>query len=265
MVEGRNIFFKFLTPLIAVCTYLFLYVPVFVLVLYSFNDSTSLSVRWAGFSFRWYKLLLESPEILSALKVSIIVALFATFFSVLMGTGLVIATKWWTTSFFERTFYANIIFPDIILAVGLLSMFSFFQVPLGYMSLIIGHTVIGLGFVVPIVLARFIEIDPVLTEASADLGATPVETFWKVLLPLLMPSLFASALLVFTLSLDDFIIAFFCSGAKIQTLSIYVFSKVREGLDPSINALSACMLVISSLLVLGLALFKVVDQVISGE
>lgn len=122
-----------------------------------------------------------------------------------------------------------------------------------------------MGFVIPVVRARFIELDPILTEASLDLGATYMQTFRKVLLPLLMPSIVASSLLVFTLSLDDFMIAFFCSGPKIQTLSVYVYSMIKGGVDPTINAVSAIFLALSSLLILILSYLKVLDLVVSNE
>jgi spermidine/putrescine transport system permease protein len=224
-----------------------------------------MSVRWVGFSLRWYKQLFVTPEIVNALGVSLIVAACSTFLSVALGTALVFASKWWRPRFLFEIFYPNIILPEIILALGLLSTFVFLKIPLGYGSLIAGHTLLGLGFVIPIVRARFVELDPVLTEASADLGAMPLQTFRKIVMPLLMPSIIAASLLVFTLSLDDFFIAFFCSGAQIETLSIYVFSKVREGIDPSVNAIAALLLAISSISILILSYLKVLDQVISNE
>lgn len=244
--------------------YLFLYLPIVVLVLFSFNDA-EVAMGWVGFSLRWYKKLLASPEILHALRVSLIVATATTFLSITIGTAFVVATRWWKSSIIPHLFYTNILLPEIVLAIGILSIFTFFQIPLGYGSLIAGHTLLGLGFVIPIVKARFVELDPILTEASLDLGATYLQTFRKVIIPLLMPSLIASGLLVFTLSMDDFLISFFCSGPAVQTLSVYVYSMIRAGVDPIINAISACFLVISSLLVLLLCSLKVVDQVISYE
>ena len=155
--------------------------------------------------------------------------------------------------------------PEIVLAVGILSVFTYFKISLGYGSLIIGHTLLGMGFVIPIIRARFMELDPVLTEASMDLGATYFQTLRKVIVPLLLPSLIASGLIVFTLSLDDFLISFFCSGSSVQTLSTFVYSKVQSIVDPSINALSACLLLASSVLVFLLSAFNVVDQVIGNE
>jgi spermidine/putrescine transport system permease protein len=264
MVENRQYFGRFLHPLIVAFAYLFLYLPIVVLVLFSFNDAT-VSISWQGFSLRWYAKLLNSPEILSALEASLIVALSTTVLSLLIGTCFVVASRWGRSSFLSNIFYINILLPEIVLAISILSIFTFFQMPLGYGSLIAGHTLLGLGFVIPIVKARFVELDPVLTEASLDLGATYWQTFYRVVIPLLMPSLIASGLLVFTLSMDDFLISFFCSGPTVQTLAVYVYSMIRTGVDPMINAISTCFLVISSLLVLLLCSLKVVDQVLTHE
>ncbi len=264
MVDNKKFLFKIINPLIVCLAYLFLYLPILVLVVFSFNDA-SFSIEWVGFSLRWYKKIMYSPEVLAAMKTSLVVALVTTFLSVFIGTCFVVSSKWWRTSFLTNLFYSNILLPEIVLAIGILSIFTFFQIPLGYGSLIAGHTLLGLGFVIPIVRARFVELDPVLTEASLDLGATYFQTFRRVIIPLLMPSLLASGLLVFTLSMDDFLISLFCSGPTVQTLSVYVYSMIRTGVDPMINAISTCFLVISSLLVLLLCSFKVIDQVISYE
>jgi len=264
VVERKHLIFKIFHPLTVVCAYLFLYLPMFVMVIFSFNNSSS-SAKWVGFSLRWYKKLLTSTEMLDALYVSLIVAFCSTLLSVILGTFLVFASRWWKSSFLFNIFYPNIILPDIVLAICVLGVFAFFKIPVGYGSLIVGHTVIGLGFVVPIIRARFVELDPLLTEASLDLGASYFQTFRKIIIPLLMPSLIASSLLVFTISLDDFLIAFFCSGPTVQTLSIYIFSMIRSGIDPTINAISCCFLAVSSLLILILCSFKVLDRVISYE
>lgn len=264
MVENRNKLVRMLNPLFVYITYLFLYLPIFVIVMFSFNKSR-FAVGWTGFSLKWYIKLFSSPEVLDALFVSLVVACFSTLLSVLIGTGLVVASKWWRPWLAYVLFYPNIVLPDIALAIGILSVFAFFKVPLGYGSLIVGHTLIGLGFVVPIVRARFIELDPMLTEASLDLGATSVQTFRKILIPLLRPSLFAASLIVFTLSLDDFLIAFFCSSPKVQTLSIYVYSQMKETVDPSLNAISVLLLALSSIVALILSSMKVVDRVIHHE
>lgn len=264
MVETKNSIVRFLNPLFIFAFYAFLYLPIVILVLFSFNNS-SMATQWSGFTLQWYKKLCVTPEIMRAVWTSVVVAVSATFLSVGMGTALVFASRWWRPRFLFKIFYITIALPEIIMALGLLSFFTFFKIPLGYASLIVGHTLLGLGFVIPIVRARFVELDPILTEASADLGATPLQTFKKVIIPLLLPSILASSLLVFTLSLDDFFIAFFCSGTGVETLSLYVYLRVREGIDPSINALAACLLAMSSLCIVVLCFFKVLDQVIAHE
>lgn len=262
--ESKRVFSKLLQPIFVGTIYLFLYLPIIVMVLFSFNRSR-ISLRWEGFSLHWYQKLFQTPEILDALSVSLVVAFFATILSVVLGTLFVVASVWRKSEYTSWIFYGNILLPEIIMAIGILSIFTFFQIPLGYLSLITGHTIIGLGFVIPVVKARFVELDPILTEASLDLGATYGQTFRKVLLPLLMPSLVASSLLVFTLSLDDFMIAFFCSGPKVQTLSVYVYSMIKGGVDPTINAVSAIFLALSSLLILILSYLKIIDLVVSNE
>lgn len=264
MVEKRHFLSKIIHPIMVCFVYFFLYLPIVLLAVFSFNHA-QFPVEWTGFSLRWYQALWDNPEVLDAAKNSLIIGIISTVMSVTFGTAFVFASKWWKSQRWFNIFYANILLPDIVLAIGILSLFSFFSIPVGYVSLISGHTLIGLGFVVPILKARFSELDPVLTEASLDLGATHLQTFIKVILPLMKPALVASMLLAFTLSLDDFLIAFFCSGSTVQTLSVYVYSKARTGIDPSINALSALFLMVSSILVLLLCFLKVAEQVISHE
>lgn len=231
------------------CLYLFLYIPIIVLVLFSFNDN-EFTYQWSSFSLRWYRELFASTEIWDALKNSLIVATSSVFLSITMGVLLVFYSG---NSFFKKSFllfYGNLAVPEIVLAVGMLSFFAFFSIPLGLTTLIAGHTLIGLGYVVPIVHSRFIELDDRYTEASLDLGATQGQTLMKVVLPLLSPALFAAGLLVFIISLDDFVISFFCAGSSAQTLPIYIFSMIRAGASPVVSALSTVLLGMSSILVL---------------
>jgi spermidine/putrescine transport system permease protein len=264
MVQKEKVFTKFLTPLIIVCAYIFLYLPVLVLIIFSFNDSL-VSIKWSGFTLKWYDKFLHSPEIWESLKVSLIVSTSSTFLSLLLGTSVVIAGRWWKGPLLNNLFYVNIILPDIILAVGVLSIFAFFKIPLGYASLIIGHSLLGLGFAIPIIRSRFSELDPELTEASLDLGARYGQTFTRIILPLLKPALLSSGLLVFTISLDDFLISFFCSSSEVQTLSVYVYSMIKTWVDPTINAVSTFLLLTSSIMVLLLTYLKVIDQVFSDD
>lgn len=247
--------------------YAFLYLPILIMVIFSFNNSP-ISVEWSGFTFEWYKQMFYNPELLYATRASLIIAITATILSISIATALVYAAYWFrprTAIAIFSSFAANIVFPELILAIGLLSLFSIFGIPLGYGSIICGHILLGLGFAVPIIRARFKELDPKIIEASLDLGATQLQTFFKVILPLLAPALIGSGLLVFTLSLDDFLIAFFCSSPKVQTLSVYVYSLVREGVNPTINAISTCLLFLSSLSILALSAFKIIDKVVASD
>ncbi len=256
MIRSKNPFLSYLLPLMAIAAYLFLYIPIVILVLFSFNRS-DLPFDWSGFSLHWYYALWNSSDIWHALLNSFIVATSAVVLSVLIGLLFVFYSERSFLAQFFIMFYASLAIPEIVLAVGLLSLFSFFAVPLGLTTLIAGHTLIGLGYVVPILHAGYQELDRKYMEASLDLGATEGQALRFVMIPLLMPSLFACALLVFVLSLDDFIISFFCSGGSTQTLPIYIFVAIRSGATPMINALSTILLVVTSLLVLIFSSLKI--------
>ena len=234
---------------IVAATYLFLYVPIIVLLVFSFNTEGFPS-PWKGFTWKWYIELFNSPYLWQAFHNSFIVAIFSTAISVVTGTLLIFYTaQGGKIGKYLVLFYGNIIIPETVLAVSLLGFFSLVSIPLGLTTLILSHTVLGLGFVIPIVYAKFQELDYRLTEASLVLGATPLQTFFKVTLPLLFPTLVTSALLVFVISFDDFILSYFCAGSSSQTLSLYILSMIRSGVSPIVNALSAVLLVFSSLLV----------------
>ncbi|HZW61978.1 MAG TPA: ABC transporter permease [Candidatus Babeliales bacterium] len=229
--------------------YLFLYVPIIVLVLFSFNDSTFPYI-WKGFTLRWYSELWHSHEVWNAISNSLIVAFSSVVLSITMGILAVLYGSRNRLAQLLVLFYGTLAIPEIVVAVGLLSFFSFFSIPFGLTTLIAAHTLLGLGYVVPLIYGRYRELDYALTEASMDLGATRAQTFYRIIIPLLAPALLASALLVFVISLDDFIISFFCSGASTQTLPMYIFSMIRSGTTPVVNALSTGLLVVSSFLVL---------------
>ncbi len=240
-------------------TYLFLYVPILVLLVFSFN-SESFPAPWQEFSWRWYEELLESTFLWQSFMNSLIVAISATFISLVIGVFLIFYTaQGGRIGKFLSLYYGNLVIPETVLAVALLGFFTLALIPLGLITLILAHTVLGLGFVIPIVYARFQELDHRLTEASLVLGATPIQTFFKVTLPLLRPSLIATGLLIFIISFDDFILAYFCTGSTSQTLSLYIMSMLRSGVSPVVNALSAVLLVLSGLL--ALAFFSIKTRI----
>lgn len=244
---------KCILPFFVGLIYIFLYVPIIILVAFSFNKSMS-TYKWSGFSLEWYKELFMSSQIWSALVNSLIVAfssVFITLTIILMAVWCMMKKKY---KLFEY-FGVVVLIPEIAIAVSLLTIFTFFNVPLGLNTLIVGHTLLGLGFAFPIIFNSFNDINKYLIEASLDLGANMTQTFFRVIMPLLYPAFFASGLLVFILSLDDFLISFFCTGPTSQTLSLYIFAMIRGGLSPVVNALSTLILIFSSICVLTYSFF----------
>lgn len=251
-----KIFSRYFLPLWVVFTYAFLYVPLLVLVIFSFNK-VAFPYQWHGFSLRWYHQLFLSDDIWKAAANSFIVASSAVTLSLTFSLFFVLwcsqGRKRWLLAFF----YPVVIVPEIILAVGLLSFYVFFNVPLGLPALIMGHTLLGFGYAVPIIYNRYNAIDKRIIEASLDLGANTRQTFIKVVMPMLKPALIAAGILIFILSFDDFLIAFFCANASSQTLSLYIFSMIRSGVSPVVNALATLMLIVSSVLVAVYSFVKV--------
>lgn len=229
--------------------YLFLYLPIIILIVFSFN-SVAFPYRWVSFTFEWYRQLFQSVDIWPTVVNSLVVASSAVLLSITFAVLFVFYSSRTSVGRFMPLFFVNVVIPEIVLAVGLLSLFVLFSVPLGLTTLIAGHTVIGLGFAVPIIKTRFDELDDSIVEASLDLGASIHQTLMRVVIPFLMPSIVAASLLVFIISFDDFFIAFFSAGPTSQTLSLYIFSSIRTGVTPTINALSSFMILLSSVLVL---------------
>ena len=242
-------------------TYMFLYIPILVLVVFSFN-SISFPYRWESFSWQWYQELFVSADIWQAVQNSLIVGFSSVALSLVLALLFVIWCAEKKIDYLMGIFYPNLVVPEIVLAVGLLSFFVFFNIPFGLHTLIVGHTLLGLGYAIPIVHNRFHSLDPRIIEASLDLGATYKQTFFKVILPMLYPALLAAGILVFILSLDDFLIAFFCSGTASQTLSLYIFAMVRSGVSPVVNALATLMMVVSSALVIAFCSVKAKEGVV---
>lgn len=230
----------------------FLYVPIAVLVSLSFNEG-GLPTVWSGFSTRWYVSLASNREILSAALNTLIVAVASTAIATLLGTLLAIGveTRRRKGGPLEALIFAPMIIPDIVLAIALLSFFSMLDVTLGLHTIVLAHVVFNLAFVCAVVRARLKTFDWSITEASADLGASALTTFRRVTLPVILPAVVAGALLAFTLSVDEFIIAFFTAGAgrASTTLPMQIYSMIRFGVTPEINALATIVMAVSIVLV----------------
>ncbi len=235
-------------PAFVTSVYLFLYVPIIILILFSFNRG-EYATHWVGFTTDWYMEVFRSPEAYDALYNSLSVALSSVVLTLFLGTSYVFYGRMSNLYALFPLFYVALAVPEIVLAVGLLSAFYVLSLPLGLVTLVAGHTLIGLGYAVPIIYVRYGELDKSLLEASYDLGATRTQTFFRVVIPFLLPAILASALLVFIISLDDFVLSFFCAGPSAQTLPVYLFALIRAGATPMVNVISTLMLVSSALIV----------------
>ena len=226
---------------------LFLYGPVVTLIILSFNVST-MGATWKGFSFQWYERLLLDASILDATVNSVIIAVLSTIFSLFLGVGTAICLekrRGLDMSWLNLVFVVPLVIPEILLGVALLLMFVLFQVPLGFGTIIVGHMVFNLPLTVVILRARLQKLDPAWEDAARDLGATSWQVLQYITLPLLRPAIWGAALLCFTVSLDDFVVTFFVAGPGSTTLPLKVFSMIKTGITPEVNALSALLVVIS--------------------
>ncbi len=249
--------------------FLFIYLPIFLIVTYSFNANPVNLMVWQGWTLDWYKIILgfqEAPtdivnsdsaylqstdQLLKALKNSLIVAGTTTTISTVIGTATAVALA--RFRFRMRGFYNGLMMmpmtmPDIVLGIGLLIFFVSAGAKLGLMTIIIGHCTFLSSYVFIIVQARMAGLDPALEEASADLGANEWVTFRKVLLPQLAPGIAGGAMLAFIISMDDLVITYFISGTDSTTLPVFIFSMVRRGVKPEINAI-ATLIILASIII----------------
>ncbi|GGL21247.1 putrescine/spermidine ABC transporter permease [Sphaerisporangium melleum] len=226
-------------------TYVFLYTPIVVLVVMSFNAGKSPYV-FEGVSLKWYGELAGDDTVLHGLVNTLIVAAGSTVLSTVLGTLLAVGMARHSRSrLLDALGLLPAVLPDLVLAIGLLVFYAAVKMTLGLHSVILAHTVFGLAFVAAVVRTRLVHADTSLEEASRDLGASPLTTFVRITLPTLAPGIAAGALLAFTLSLDEFVIAFFTAAPTEPTLPIVIYSMVRFGVTPEINALATILLAVS--------------------
>lgn len=236
--------------------FLFLYAPIIVLIIFSFNDSKSRGV-WAGFTFRWYIELFKDAEILKALYYTLLVAVLSSIISTVIGTFAAIGI--YNMPGFSKKIalnlnYLPVLNPDIVTAVSLMALFRFFKMEFGLATMLLAHISFCVPYVILSVLPKLKQMNKHLAEAAMDLGATPFYALRKVVIPEIKPGIITGALIAFTLSIDDFVISFFNTGNGVSNLSIEIFAMTRRGINPIINALSTLMFV--SLMVLLLIINK---------
>ncbi|MDR3438067.1 ABC transporter permease subunit [Telmatospirillum sp.] len=246
--------------------YAFLYLPIVLLVIYSFNASRLVTV-WGGFSIKWYGELLNDEKILDAawlsLKVAVINATISTFLGTLAAVVLVRFRRFTGRTLFTGMITAPLVMPEIITGLAMLLLFVSMELAFGWpdgrsvTTIVIAHVTFSLSFVTVVVQSRLAQMDISLEEAAMDLGARPVKVFLVITLPIIAPALLAGWLLSFTLSIDDVVISSFVTGPGSTTLPIVIFSKVRLGVSPEINALASIVVAIVSV---GILVFGILMQ-----
>jgi spermidine/putrescine transport system permease protein len=235
---------------LATLLYGFMYLPILVVAVLSVNQARY-SAQWEGFTLKWYAQLLADRRMLEALQNSVIVAVVAVAIAAVLGTLMAVGLaryRFWGKSLYQGMAYLPLIMPDIAMAVATLVFLATLGVPLNLSTVIAAHVVFCLSYVAIVVSTRLTALNPHLEEAALDLGATPLQAFMQVLLPQLLPGIVSGCLLAFVLSLDDLLIASFTTGAGATTLPIEIFSRIRTGVQPDINALSIVLITASGLL-----------------
>lgn len=246
----------------------FLYAPIIVLIIFSFNDSKSRG-SWDGFTLRWYEDLFNNSEILTALYYTLLIAVISALLATVIGTIAALAIHNYMRSFHKQVVmnltYLPVLNPDIVTGISLMLLFIFIKIELGFFSLLIAHTVFNVPYVILTILPKLKQFNNNLYEAALDLGATPTYAFKKIIMPEILPGIITGALFAFTLSIDDFVISFFTTGSGVNNLSILIYSMARRGIHPTINALSTILFAAVFLLLLSVNKRIAKDNQISKE
>lgn len=248
MVKAKKIFSNIYLILI----FIFLYAPIFALALFSFNDSKSMAI-WQGFTFKWYQQLFHNDRIISALITTVVVAILASAIATVIGTISAIGVDRMRGSkkaMLLNINYLPVLNPDIVTAIGLMILFIFFNMKLGFLTMLLAHITFNIPYVVLSVLPKLKQLPDNVEEAAMDLGAKPMYTLRKVILPQIKPGIISGFLIAFTMSIDDFIISFFNTGNGVTNLSIEVYSMAKRGIKPEINALTTLMFITVLILLL---------------
>ena len=250
-MTNRQTIFKGMNLTFFTFAMIFLYIPILIMIIYSFNDS-KIVAGWKGFTFKYYIDLLHNENIRVAFRNTMLIAFFSTLISTVLGTLGALAlenVKFRGRKILNILIFIPLIMPDILMGVSMAMFYSFLRVKTGMITVLIAHVTFCLSYALIVIRSRLEGFDNSLLEASMDLGANPWQTFFKIKLPLMMPGIVAAALLAFTLSIDDFIITFFTTGRGFNTLPIYVEGAIRRGTITTINALSSLMIAATIMIV----------------
>ncbi len=256
---GRRPLVQRVLALNAWAVYAFFYLPIFILMFFSFNAGRFVTI-WEGFSLDWYRVMFANEPLMKALRTSVVVAIVSTIVATVLGTAAALALeryrRWLGKRTFDALLYLPVIIPDVTMAVMLLIFFATVDLNRGLNTIILSHVAFNISFVSIVVRARIAQMDATLEEAAADLYASRWQAFRRVTLPLIMPGVLGGALLAFTLSLDDVVITQFVQGPGTSTLPVFVFGLIKRQVTPEINAVSTLMLVASMVLVFGSLLLQ---------
>lgn len=237
--------------------FLFLYLPIIVLIVFSFND-TKLNILFEGFTLTWYHVLLGNRALLEAFKNTFVVAVISTLVSTIIGTVSAFGLARYDfkgKKLINSLIYIPIVMPDIVMGISLLAVYTLMRLSLGMFTLILAHIAFSIPYVIVSVRSTIEGMNPYLEEASSDLGASALQTFFRVTLPTIAPGILSGAMLVFTLSMDDVVISFFTAGPDAVTLPQYIYSMIKSGISPDVNALFSLMLLIT---MIGLTVYAVI-------
>jgi spermidine/putrescine transport system permease protein len=231
--------------------YLFLYTPIALVVVFSFNNSNR-SLLWRGFTWQWYSQLIQDHELLGITGHSFLLAFLASLFSITLG--LIATLTFQRYQIFAKRMWIGLLFllimiPDLILAVSFLALFRLLDIPFGFWTLLIAHTGFCLPFTFVTIIGSYRELNPFLFQAANDLGASDVQALFRVIIPALRPALITGALMSFALSLDDVVVSYFVSGPDFQILPLKIYALARLGADPEVNALCSILFVVTLILV----------------
>jgi len=229
--------------------YAFLYVPLVIVIVYSFNNSR-LNAEWVGFTLSWYETLFHDQDMIFAAGNSLAIAFTASLVSTVLGTAAGMAMYRYPTKLLSVLVLAPIAIPEILMGVSLLIFFVLLNFTLGLVSVALAHIAFCIGFVAIVVRARLAGMDETLVEAARDCGASPWDAFRYITLPLIMPGVIAGALMAFTLSIDDFVITFFTAGAGTVTLPLQIYSMIKVAVTPEVNAVSSLLMLLTLALII---------------
>lgn len=242
-------------------TALFFYAPIFYIILFSFNSSRSLT-KFEGFSLRWYEKMFADSTMMEAVGYTVIIALLATIISTIVGTLTAIGlskSRKLMRAIVEQVNNLPILNPEIVTAIGLLMFFSALGIKKGFLTLLLAHIMFCIPYVVLSIMPKLRSLDPNLADAALDLGATPIQALWKVIVPQIMPGIISGALIAFTMSFDDFVISYFVTGNGVNNISILVYTMSKR-INPSINALSTLVILLITVVLLVVNIIPIIKE-----